>query len=120
MKGQYAWATVIHELGHALGLKHGHQPGGPANTAMETAFDQMAYSNMTYRSYAGGPDTGYTNETNGYAQTFMMYDIAALQTMYGANLTPIPATQPIAGVRPRARCSSMASARARRVAIASS
>jgi serralysin len=85
IKGQYAWATTIHELGHALGLKHGHETGGVANTAMESAFDQMAYSIMTYKSYANGPTTGYTNETNGYAQTFMMYDIAALQTMYGAN-----------------------------------
>ncbi len=53
---------------------------------MQSAYDQMAYSIMTYRSYAGASTTGgYTNETNGYAQTFMMYDIAALQTMYGAN-----------------------------------
>lgn len=85
VKGQYAWATTIHELGHALGLKHGHQTGGVANTAMQSTYDQMAYSIMTYRSYQDGPTTGYTNETNGYAQTFMMYDIAALQTMYGAN-----------------------------------
>ncbi|WP_296573101.1 FG-GAP-like repeat-containing protein [Phreatobacter sp.] len=85
VRGQYAWATVIHELGHALGLKHGHETAGVANTSMQSAFDQMAYSVMTYRSYQGGPVTGYTNETNGYAQTFMMYDIAALQTMYGAN-----------------------------------
>jgi serralysin len=85
VKGQYAWTTVIHELGHALGLKHGHQTGGVAGTAMQSAFDQMAYSVMTYRSYQGGPTTGYTNETNGYATTYMMYDIAALQAMYGAN-----------------------------------
>lgn len=85
IKGQYAWTTVIHELGHALGLKHGHETGGPANTAMQSAFDQMAYSVMTYRSYQNGPLTGYSNELNGYAQTYMMYDIAALQQMYGAN-----------------------------------
>lgn len=85
VKGQYAWATTIHELGHSLGLKHGHQTGGVANTAMLAAYDQMAYSIMTYKSYENGPTTGYTNETNGYAQTFMMYDIAALQVMYGAN-----------------------------------
>lgn len=85
IKGQYAWATTIHELGHSLGLKHGHQTGGPGNTAMQSQYDQMAYSVMTYRSYENGPTTGYTNETNGYAQTFMMYDIAALQVMYGAN-----------------------------------
>jgi Ca2+-binding RTX toxin-like protein len=84
-RGQYEIATSIHELGHALGLKHGHETGGPGNTAMQTAFDQMAYSIMTYRSYVNAPLTGYTNEQYGYAQTFMMYDIAALQTMYGAN-----------------------------------
>lgn len=84
-KGDYGWATVIHELGHALGLKHGHETGGPGNTAMQSAFDQMAYSVMTYRSYENGPLTGYTNEQFGFAQTYMMYDIAALQTMYGAN-----------------------------------
>ena len=42
---------------------------------------------MTYRSYLGGPITGYTNEQWGYPQTFMMSDIAALQTMYGADYT---------------------------------
>lgn len=86
IRGQYAWATVLHELGHALGLKHGHEGEGVANTALQSNFDQMAFSLMTYRSYAGASLTGgFTNELNGYAQTYMIYDIAALQTMYGAN-----------------------------------
>ncbi|MEY8837814.1 M10 family metallopeptidase C-terminal domain-containing protein [Cribrihabitans sp. XS_ASV171] len=41
---------------------------------------------MTYRSYIGGPTT-YSNETWSYPQTYMMYDIAALQYMYGADYT---------------------------------
>jgi serralysin len=43
---------------------------------------------MTYRGYIGastGDDGGYVNETHGFAQTFMMYDIAALQRLYGAD-----------------------------------
>jgi serralysin len=48
--------------------------------------DTLEYTVMSYRSYAGGSTTaGYTNETWGYAQSLMMYDIAAVQHMYGAN-----------------------------------
>lgn len=83
--GNYAYHTMLHELGHALGLKHGHELGGPANTAMTYDRDSMEFSVMTYRSYVGASLNGYRNETFGYAQTFMMYDLAALQHMYGAN-----------------------------------
>ena len=45
---------------------------------------------MTYRGYIGATvdeESGYSNETWGFPQTLMMYDIAALQRMYGANFT---------------------------------
>jgi serralysin len=45
----------------------------------------MEYSVMTYRSYVGSDAKFVYNEEWGYAQTFMMYDIAALQHMYGAD-----------------------------------
>src|SRR4029079_18733149 len=46
------------------------------------------YSIMSYRSYIGASVTGgYTNAAYGYAQTLMMYDISAIQNMYGANYT---------------------------------
>ncbi len=84
--GNYAWHAHWHEIGHALGLKHGHEAGGPGSTAMATSEDSMEFSIMTYRSYVNGSATsGYSNETWGYAQTLMMYDIAALQHMYGAD-----------------------------------
>jgi serralysin len=80
--GNYQFATVIHETGHALGLKHGHE-----SPAIPDQWDSLEYSVMTYRSYVNGPATGYTNENFGYPQTYMMADIAALQHMYGANFT---------------------------------
>ena len=88
--GNYDYATVIHELGHALGLKHGHQASnefGAGAPVLPAASDSMEYSIMTYRSFVGGGTGGYTNETWGYAQTFMMYDIQALQYIYGADYT---------------------------------
>lgn len=88
VKGNYAWHTMWHELGHALGLKHGHETGGVTNQALTSDRDGMEFSVMTYRSYIGSSTSGgYTNETWGYAQSFMMYDIAALQAMYGADFT---------------------------------
>ena len=83
--GSYAYATMVHELGHALGLKHAHETGGVSNVSMASDRDSLEFSVMTYRSYIGQTPNGYTNETYGFPQTFMMYDIAALQHMYGAN-----------------------------------
>ena len=81
VKGNYAFATFMHEIGHGLGLEH-PQDGN----VMPADRDSMEYTIMSYRSYSGASATrGYTNETWGFAQSLMMYDIAALQHLYGAN-----------------------------------
>jgi len=86
--GDYYYFTHIHELGHSLGLKHAHERGGPANVAVPSAHDALEYTVMSYRSYPGGSTSGgYTNEDYGYPTTYMMNDILALQTMYGADYT---------------------------------
>jgi len=85
-RGNHGWRSTLHELGHALGLKHAHETGGPANVAVPAAFNHHEYTVMSYLSYQGST-TGYTNETWGTPQPFMMLDIAALQYMYGADFT---------------------------------
>ena len=84
--GEYAWHTIGHEILHALGLKHGHEGGGVSNVALPLTQDSMEFTIMTYRSYENQVVTGaYANAYGNYAQTLMMLDIQALQTLYGAN-----------------------------------
>src|SRR4051794_6083985 len=82
--GTFRFSTIEHEIGHALGLKHGHDTRG--NGALSADRNDLEFSIMTYASYIGA-NTGAGNvvATGSMPQAFMMYDIAALQAYYGAN-----------------------------------
>jgi serralysin len=84
MPGTYAFWTFMHEIGHALGLKHAHEEGGFG--IMPVTRDSMEFTLMTYRSHVGA-GVILRNEPYGFAQTLMMDDIAALQHLYGANFS---------------------------------
>ncbi len=91
--GSYIWTTLIHELGHALGLKHpGNYNAGGGGTPGPYlgSKDNKTNSIMSYRddkkfmhvvqSAGGGGLTSYQVNPD----SFQNYDITALQYLYGA------------------------------------
>ena len=85
-KGNYGGLTIIHEIGHTLGLKHPQDTIGSFGP-MPADRDSLEYTVMSYKSYVGSTSSYYTNAVGSYPQTLMMYDIAAVQALYGANYT---------------------------------
>jgi serralysin len=77
--------AILHEIGHSLGLKHGQDPAGYG--LMNADRLDIEYSLMNYPSYIGAPAIGDTASAS--PKTYMMYDIAALQYMYGANFSAV-------------------------------
>lgn len=82
--------TLIHEIGHVLGLKHPFE-GAP----LPAGFDSVRYTVMSYTPVSSGVVLGFGPTANGIttvltrvnAATPMVFDIAAIQALYGAEET---------------------------------
>ena len=92
--GSYGFITIIHELGHGLGLAHPHDGGtepdgtnfpGVINSANSGDYNlnQGIWTTMSYID--GWNDFPSNTYDYGYQSTPMAFDIAALQAIYGVN-----------------------------------
>lgn len=99
--GTQNFLTLLHEVGHALGLKHPHDrglsgvlTGWPENTSVLpfTGIDTLTGEStqtmvMAYNDIAGISTLGDLALQSDFAPTTpMRWDIAALQHLYGANM----------------------------------
>ncbi|HSV28023.1 MAG TPA: M10 family metallopeptidase [Candidatus Omnitrophota bacterium] len=72
--GSFGYRALLHEVGHALGLKHTFDTSGNTLSGIE---DTAQYSVMSYDNPPSTPNT--------QPHTAQLYDIAAVQYLYGAN-----------------------------------
>lgn len=89
--GSFNHYSLLHEIGHAIGLKHTFE----GTMQLPVMMDNMAYTVMSYTQPANNvyPEWGWTGSGTGWVHDYiwpsspMVLDIAAIQHLYGANLS---------------------------------
>jgi len=67
--GSFSYMTILHELGHALGLKHDFEAGGTVSTVLSSTLDTRSFTLMSYAAQAGVQRTYFSFEPTTPAAT---------------------------------------------------
>ena len=78
----YSFQTYIHEIGHALGLRHGGNYNGSATYGVDNHYLNDSWQ-ATVMSYFSKTANTYINASYAYVITPMVADIVAIQDLYG-------------------------------------
>lgn len=77
----YLLSTILHEIGHALGLKHPFEAESYNSVVLSKDLDQISLTLMSYTDIPDLPDEFLLN----YPETLMPLDVIALQYLYGSS-----------------------------------
>src|SRR6266446_5393612 len=84
--GGYGFLSLIHEIGHSIGLPHPGDYNDSGASYYTDALYQQDTRQYTVMSYFSASLTG-ANHGGYYASTPLVDDIAAIQYVYGANMS---------------------------------
>ena len=83
--GTSGFDTLLHEIGHALGLKHPYEVDLGNNATLSSGVDNDQYTVMSYNNHPGVFNGGTTDSLTVGLETPMLYDLIAITHLYGAN-----------------------------------
>ncbi|MEC5322339.1 M10 family metallopeptidase C-terminal domain-containing protein [Aurantimonas sp. A3-2-R12] len=84
--GGYSFFALLHETGHAVGLAHpGDYNAAPGVTITYNTYAQFREDSHQYSVMSYFDESNTTQTFSSYPDTLLLYDIYALQQLYGVN-----------------------------------